>query len=89
MKTEDGITEIDNSFDSIRYRKRKYEHFSAFTDIPCHSCPVSHVCEEGGVVNPTDCIFLDAWTDITDIEDLMKKHTENIDNIGGGIIQNG
>ena len=36
--------------------------------MPCGSCPVFRECKPGGVVNPTDCIYLTQYFDGENVE---------------------
>ena len=31
------------------------------TQVPCARCPVFDICEEGGPVNPGNCVYFDEW----------------------------
>ncbi|ETO09550.1 hypothetical protein RFI_27827 [Reticulomyxa filosa] len=47
----------------IRFKAIQHKYTSTFTYIPCQSCPVYHQCNDGGVINPKDCIYLEEWID--------------------------
>mmetsp|Transcript_15493 Transcript_15493/g.48469 ORF Transcript_15493/g.48469 Transcript_15493/m.48469 type:complete len:124 (+) Transcript_15493:590-961(+) len=40
------------------------------TQVPCGTCPVRRSCAPGGLISPTNCIYLDKWlaADIPDIK---------------------
>lgn len=40
-----------------------YIETAGFTQVPCGVCPVADHCSERGAINPTSCIYLDAWVD--------------------------
>ena len=34
---------------------------SVLTEVPCGRCPVFDLCEEGGPVSPTNCVYFTEW----------------------------
>ncbi|KFA64486.1 hypothetical protein S40285_01076 [Stachybotrys chlorohalonatus IBT 40285] len=34
---------------------------SAYTEAPCGRCPVFEICEEGGPVGPSNCVYFTKW----------------------------
>ena len=37
---------------------------NAFTEAPCGKCPVFHLCEEGGPVSASTCVYFKQWLEI-------------------------
>lgn len=37
------------------------EEANAFTEMPCGQCPVFNLCQEGGVVSPEACVYMENW----------------------------
>ena len=36
-------------------------YISAYTEAPCGRCPVFELCEEGGPVGPSNCVYFTKW----------------------------
>jgi DNA-directed RNA polymerase III subunit RPC6 len=36
-------------------------HVNHFTDVPCGTCSLMEQCEEGGVISPSTCLYMDKW----------------------------
>lgn len=45
------------------------------TEAPCGRCPVFDLCEEGGPVSPSNCVYFLQWLDL---EDLPKAVAPNV-----------
>nr|POE99444.1 putative dna-directed rna polymerase iii subunit rpc6 [Quercus suber] len=41
-------------------------HSNGLTQTPCGQCPVFDVCEEGGPVNPGNCVYFNEWLGLND-----------------------
>ncbi|KFH43334.1 DNA-directed RNA polymerase III subunit-like protein [Hapsidospora chrysogenum ATCC 11550] len=39
-------------------------YISAYTETPCGRCPVFDICEDGGPVGPSNCIYFTEWLGI-------------------------
>ena len=37
---------------------------NAFTEAPCGKCPVFHLCEEGGPVSASTCVYFKQWLEM-------------------------
>ena len=44
-------------------------YISALTEAPCGKCPVFDICEDGGPVGPSNCVYFKRWLG-TDVEDM-------------------
>jgi len=40
---------------------------NALTEAPCGRCPVFDLCEEGGPVSPSNCVYFTKWLDLEDV----------------------
>jgi DNA-directed RNA polymerase III subunit RPC6 len=48
---------------------------NGLTEAPCGRCPVFELCEEGGPVSPSNCVYFLQWLDL---EDLPKAVAPNV-----------
>jgi DNA-directed RNA polymerase III subunit RPC6 len=48
---------------------------NGLTEAPCGRCPVFDLCEEGGPVSPSNCVYFLQWLDL---EDLPKAVAPNV-----------
>jgi DNA-directed RNA polymerase III subunit RPC6 len=48
---------------------------NGLTEAPCGRCPVYEICEEGGPVSPSKCVYFLQWLDL---EDLPKAVAPNV-----------
>jgi DNA-directed RNA polymerase III subunit RPC6 len=48
---------------------------NGLTETPCGRCPVFDLCEEGGPVSPSNCVYFVQWLDM---EDAVSKPTAAI-----------
>ncbi|KAK4129139.1 DNA-directed RNA polymerase III-like protein [Parathielavia appendiculata] len=48
---------------------------NGLTEAPCGRCPVFELCEEGGPVSPSNCVYFLQWLDV---EDLPKAVAPNV-----------
>lgn len=67
----------DGKLDEYTNENGDHEYIPAFInspvytpmlEVPCGSCPVFRECKPGGVVNPTDCIYLTQYFDGENVE---------------------
>ena len=61
VKAQDNI----ERYEEMKYRTLRYQEDSPYVHIPCNACPVRNKCTPGGIVNPTDCIYLNQWLGLT------------------------
>ncbi|KAL2261760.1 hypothetical protein VTK26DRAFT_3436 [Humicola hyalothermophila] len=40
---------------------------NGLTEAPCGRCPVFELCEEGGPVSPSNCVYFTQWLDLEDM----------------------
>jgi len=56
--------EIDKFSNNPQYREAKWNVPNMmFTNVPCSNCAVRNECTLTGVINPTDCKYLNEWLD--------------------------
>jgi DNA-directed RNA polymerase III subunit RPC6 len=48
---------------------------NGLTEAPCGRCPVFELCEEGGPVSPSNCVYFSQWLDL---EDAPKMAAPNV-----------
>ncbi|KAK0632622.1 RNA polymerase Rpc34 [Immersiella caudata] len=45
---------------------------NGLTETPCGRCPVFDLCEEGGPVSPSNCVYFVQWLDVEDAAPAVK-----------------
>lgn len=49
---------------------------NGLTEAPCGRCPVFDLCEEGGPVSPSNCVYFMQWLDIEDADSKLNGAVE-------------
>lgn len=44
---------------------------NGLTEAPCGRCPVFELCEEGGPVSPSNCVYFLQWLDLEDVPQAL------------------
>ncbi|KAJ4297326.1 34-kDa subunit of RNA polymerase III (C) [Collariella sp. IMI 366227] len=44
---------------------------NALTEAPCGRCPVFELCEEGGPVSPSNCVYFLQWLELEDVPKVV------------------
>lgn len=67
---DDLIERVDGGKEGVSYRGMRKslldedESGSVLTEMPCGRCPVFDLCEEGGPVAPSNCIYFNDWLEL-------------------------
>jgi len=70
MCYDDIIEKVHGGAEGISYRALRKslldedEIGSVLTEMPCGRCPVFDLCEEGGPVGPSNCVYFNDWLEI-------------------------
>lgn len=71
---DDKIEKVEGGKETISYRALRNALYddpdeemrekSVLTEMPCGRCPVFELCEEGGPVSPSSCVYFHDWLEI-------------------------
>lgn len=49
---------------------------NGLSEVPCGRCPVFNLCEVGGPVNAEECVYLDEWLRVKEVEFERERKKE-------------